>query len=216
MKKAVAAADKGQLLIGSFQGTADGSGDVDKYVADFVLAARLVKETGVEVFEANLSCPNEGRADVLCFDIERTELIARAVKNEIGDLPLILKIAYMDDARLRKFVSTLGPIVQGLSAINTIQSLIIDKDGEPALPGKGRERSGVCGAGIKWAGVEMTKKLKKLREELNLTYAIIGVGGVVEPEDYFEYRAAGADAVLSATGAMWNPKLAQEILTAEK
>ncbi len=31
------------------------------------------------------------------------------------------------------------------------------------------------------------------------------------PEDYFEYRSVGADAVMSATGAMWNPYLAQEI-----
>jgi tRNA-dihydrouridine synthase len=31
------------------------------------------------------------------------------------------------------------------------------------------------------------------------------------PQDYFDYRQAGADAVMSATGAMWNPHLAQEI-----
>jgi len=30
-------------------------------------------------------------------------------------------------------------------------------------------------------------------------------------EDYQDYREAGADAVLSATGAMWNPYLAKEI-----
>jgi tRNA-dihydrouridine synthase len=31
------------------------------------------------------------------------------------------------------------------------------------------------------------------------------------PQDYFDYRQAGADVVMSATGAMWNPYLAQEI-----
>ena len=30
-------------------------------------------------------------------------------------------------------------------------------------------------------------------------------------KDYFEYKDAGADSVMSATGAMWNPLLAQEI-----
>ena len=29
--------------------------------------------------------------------------------------------------------------------------------------------------------------------------------------DFTEYREAGADAVMSATGAMWNPYLAQDI-----
>ena len=41
--------------------------------------------------------------------------------------------------------------------------------------------------------------------------SIIGVGGVVEPSDYDDYRAAGADAVMSATGAMWDARLARRI-----
>ncbi len=30
-------------------------------------------------------------------------------------------------------------------------------------------------------------------------------------DTYFDYKAAGAESVMSATGAMWNPLLAQEI-----
>ena len=88
---------------------------------------------------------------------------------------------------------------------------ILDKDGKQALPGEGRLRSGVCGASIKWAGLDMVKKLKKLRGELGYSYTIIGVGGVTTADDFFEYRDAGADVVMSATGAMWNPYLAREI-----
>ena len=54
------------------------------------------------------------------------------------------------------------------------------------------------------------QKLKKLRAEFNYNFTIIGVGGVTIPEDFFEYRDAGADIVLSATGAMWNPYLAAQ------
>ena len=50
-----------------------------------------------------------------------------------------------------------------------------------------------------------------IRERLGLDYAIIGVGGVVAPEDYRAYRAAGADVVMSATGAMWDAELARKI-----
>ena len=42
-------------------------------------------------------------------------------------------------------------------------------------------------------------------------FSITGVGGVMTPEDYLDYRSAGADVVMSATGAMWNPYLAEEI-----
>jgi len=57
----------------------------------------------------------------------------------------------------------------------------------------------------------MVERLTKLREELRFTFTIIGVGGVATPEDFFEYLRAGADIVMSATGVMWNPYLAQEI-----
>ena len=57
----------------------------------------------------------------------------------------------------------------------------------------------------------MVKRLKKLREELGAKYEIVGVGGVTIPADFREYRDAGADVVMSATGAMWNPYLAKEI-----
>lgn len=44
-----------------------------------------------------------------------------------------------------------------------------------------------------------------------MKYAIVGVGGVMKQEDYFEYKKAGADIVMSATGAMWDPLLAIKI-----
>ena len=98
---------------------------------------------------------------------------------------------------------------EGIAVINTIQTKIVDDKGGQALPGgPDRLRSGVAGAGIKWAGLEMTKKLKQIREKLGLNYKIIGVGGVMTPDDFFEYRAVGADFVMSVTGAMWDPYLA--------
>ena len=42
-------------------------------------------------------------------------------------------------------------------------------------------------------------------------YKILGVEGVTQAKEYKEYREGGADVVLSAAGAMWNPYLAQEI-----
>lgn len=210
LNKSVKHAKEGQVVVGSFQGTTDG--DVKRYIKDFVKAASLVKEAGAKVLEANLSCPNEGSAHLLCFDIERTYEISAAIKEEIGNMPLIIKIAYFEDQKqLEKLVKLVGNVVDGISAINTIPAKIYNKKGEQALPGNNRLVSGVCGYPIKWAGLEMVKRLKDLKEKHNFNFTIIGVGGVTESKDYFDYRAAGADAVMSATGAMWNPLLAQEI-----
>ena len=203
---------KGQVVVGGFQGTKNNDGDIESYINDFGETAKLLKEAGVKVFEVNLSCPNEGTENLLCFDIQRSAEVVKIIKKEIGEFPLIVKIAYFNDEEvLRNFVEKIGKEVQAISAINTIPAKIVDLNGKQALPGVGRERSGVCGASIKWAGLEMIQRLKKLREDFRYKFEIIGVGGVTTVEDFFEYRKAGADVVMSATGAMWNPYLAEEV-----
>ena len=217
MAEASRYAKQGQFVIGSFQGTTNPQGDIDEYIQDFVLAAKLVKETGVRVLEANLSCPNEGTNHLLCYDVKRSKAVIAAIKNEIGETPLVIKIGYFGDGdQLRLFVTEVGSMIQGISAINTIPARILDEQGKPALPGPGRERSGVCGVPVKWAGLDMTRKLFALRQQSGLSFTIIGVGGVTYPHDYREYREAGADLVMSATGAMWNPYLALDIKGAKR
>ena len=57
----------------------------------------------------------------------------------------------------------------------------------------------------------MVGRLSAIREKLGFDFAIVGVGGVIRPDDYKAYREAGANAVMSATGAMWDANLAREI-----
>jgi dihydroorotate dehydrogenase len=205
-------AREGQIVVGSFQGTKREGQSVEDYINDYRITARMLLETGVKVIEVNLSCPNEGTNNLLCYDTDRSVMVAKAIKKVIGGTPLIIKIAYFkDEAALRNLVKEIGSVVEGVSAINTISAEIVDENGAQALPGEGRLRSGVCGHAIKWAGVDMVRKLKNLREEFGYSYTIIGVGGVTTAKDFFEYRDAGADVVMSATGAMWNPYLAKEI-----
>ncbi len=212
LRTVVQSVKKGQVVIGAFQGTKTAGGNVEEYINDYRICAKLLMETGVKIMEVNLSCPNEGTANLLCFDTGRSVQVAKAIKEVIGDVPLVIKIAYFEDEDVfSDFVKEIGAIVDGISAINTIAAEVVDEKGNQALPGEGRLRSGVCGHSIKWAGLAMVKKLKILREQFGYTYTIIGVGGVTTKDDYIEYKDAGADAVMSATGAMWNPYLAQEI-----
>jgi len=211
LRDAIKYAKKGQIVVGGLQGTLQETGGFDAYLEDFRQIARMVKETGVQVIELNLSCPNEGINNLLCFDVERSSKVVEAVKKEIGDIPLIIKISYFPQIEhLKELIDKVVPFVQAVSSINTIPAKIIDKDGNPALSG-GRVTSGTCGRPVKWAGLDMVKKLKQLKDEHGYKYQIIGVGGVCDADDFFEYRDAGADFVMSASGAMWNPYLAKEI-----
>lgn len=212
LAEVVAYAKPGQVVIGSFQGTKPENGDIRSYLDDFSLGASMMKETGVKIVEVNLSCPNEGTANLLCFDVERVTIIVDIIKKELKSVPLLLKLAYFPtDELLQKFVEKVGDKIQGFCAINTIPATILDENDSQALPGEGRLRSGVCGTSIKWAGQEMVKRLVDLRQKLKMDYVVVGVGGVMNQQDYQEYMDRRADAVMSATGAMWNPYLAQEI-----
>ena len=211
LRECVAHAKPGQLVVCSFEGTKWEGFSPDDYVQDWVNGAQMIKDTGVKVVETNFSCPNEGATSLLCFDVPKVEFITSAIKNKIGDTKLVIKIAYFGQDELRGLVKEVGAVVDGFAAINTIPAPVVNPDGTQALPGAHRVKSGICGHAVKWAGLDMTRRLKALREEFGMKYAIVGSGGVTVPKDFKEYRDAGADVVMSATGSMWNPYLAKEI-----
>ncbi len=211
-KEAVEYAKPGQVVIMSFQGTTRPGQTEQEYIDDFVQGARLCVETDAKILEVNMSCPNEGSSRLLCFDVPKVKRIITAIRKEIGKLPLILKLAYFEDpAELEKLVKEIGPLVDAFAAINTIPAKVFTEEGKAALPGKGRLVSGVCGAPIHWAGLDMIQRLHEMKEQFNLDFSLIGVGGVSDIAGYQRFCEAGADAVMCATGAMWNPYLAQEI-----
>lgn len=214
MKKAVKSEGAGQLLIASVVGTIQEGFSEEDYHEDFAKAAQMAKETQVKVIEVNLSCPNVANEGIVCYAKEAVVSICKKTKGKIGHIPMLIKVGYFSNDQqqlLEDILKSVIPYIAGVAAINTIPAPVVDEGGKQALPGEGRLTAGICGAAIKWAGLDMVRRLKELREKLGKKFAIVGVGGVMTPEDFFEYREAGADVVQSATGAMWNPQLAQEI-----
>ncbi len=184
----------------------------EDFIKDFALTAKLANDTGAKALEANLSCPNIGNEGLVCYNLDVSKRIAYGIRNVIGNKPLILKLGYYkDNKQLEKMAEIANEYASGVAGINTLQAEVRDNEGNQALPGKNRLRSGVCGSGIKWAGVDFVRRFKKIKEKRNFSFKIEGVGGVTQADDYFEYKDAGADSVMSATGAMWNPYLGQEI-----
>lgn len=213
MQESVAAAGTGQLLIGGFQGSRAAGDSDQEYIRDHVRTALMVLETGAQVIELNLSCPNEGTANLLCFDTERVIAIVDAIKSAIGNIPLLIKLAaFTDDAALAKLFTGTVEIVDGYSTINTVPAKLVDAAGNQALPGAGRETSGICGKAIFSAGRTMVGKLCALRERTGSATTIIGVGGIMSAADAAEYAKLGADAAMSATGAMWDANLARAVI----
>jgi dihydroorotate dehydrogenase len=212
MKKAISYAKKGQVMVGSIVGTVHPNQTPQEFIDDWAVVAKLVNETGAKIIEADLSCPNNGNEGLVCYNLDATEKICKSIRKTIGNTPFILKIGYYEDEKqLIKLAKIANEYADGIAGINTLPGIIVNEKGEQALPGKTRTTSGICGAPIKWAGIDTTKRLKKIKEKNNYKFNITGIGGVISKEDYLEYKTAGADAVMSSTGTMWNPHLAQEI-----
>ncbi len=214
MRRAVKMAKNGQLLIASVVGTIKEGFSQDDYYNDFAQSAKLAKDTGVSVIELNLACPNVATEGVVCYTRKAVVEICKKSKEAVSDTPLIAKLGYYTSKQqtlLEKIIKDILPFISGVSVINTIAAPVVDERGEQFLPGNNRLKSGICGAAIRWAGLDMVKRLVALRKKIKADFAIIGVGGVMRAKDFFAYRKAGADLVMSATASMWNPHLAAEI-----
>ncbi len=214
MKKAVKMAKKGQLLMASVVGTIKEGFTEDDYYNDFAKTAKLARETGASVIELNLACPNVATEGVICYTRKAVFEICKKSKEAVSGTPLIAKLGYYashQQTLLEKIIKDILPFIRGVSVINTIAASVVDERGKQLLPGPNRLKSGICGAAIKWAGIDMVRRLMTLRKKLGVKFEIIGVGGVMRAKDFFAYRKAGADLVMSATAAMWNPNLAKEI-----
>lgn len=214
LKKALSYQGNGQLLIMSVVGTIQKGFTEEDYFNDFAKTAKMAVDNGAKVVEVNLSCPNVASEGVLCYTKASVIEICKKTKKAIGNVPLIAKLGYFSKEQQDNLEATIieaSAYLSAVSVINTIAAPIVDKDGSQLLPGKGRLKSGVCGKGIKWAGLDMVERIHKIRKENNLDIQIIGVGGVMSVKDFNEYRNKGADLVQSATAVMWNDNLANEI-----
>lgn len=214
LKRAMSYEKEGQLLIMSVVGTIQQGFSQEDYYNDFAKSARLAAGTGVKAIEINLSCPNVANEGILCYTKEAVIEVCKRTKEAIGDTPLVTKFGYFSAAQeelLEDTLKEITPFVSAISAINTLPAPVVDEKGNQALPGENRLSSGICGASIKWAGLDMVERLSKLRERNGWSFEIIGVGGVMDVDDFHEYRRIGADVVQSATAAMWNTELAKQI-----
>ncbi|EKD65650.1 MAG: pyr dihydroorotate dehydrogenase [uncultured bacterium] len=212
LKQALKYETEGKLLILGFMGTIKKGQTQQQFINDFARTADLAKQTGVKAIEVNLSCPNLEKEGLVCYDLKTTEKICKSIRKAIGNAPLIVKVGYFNrDKDIEVVAKITNEYASAIAAINTMQFSIVDEEGKQALPGSNRLKSGVGGYAIKWAGLEMVSKLSKIRSKNGYKFEIVGIGGVTNVNDYFEYRKAGAEAVQSATGAMWNPYLASEI-----
>src|SRR3981081_785750 len=173
---------------------------VDEYVA---VASRLSGVVGVAGLELNISWPNVESGLQFGVDPALAAEVTRAVR-AATELPLIVKLTpnVTDIVAVARAVEDAG--ADAVSAINTYVGMAIDvRRRRPIIS---RASGGLSGPAIKPLALH---PVGQVAAELHIP--VIGVGGIMTPDDALEFLLAGAAAVQLGTVNYGRPQAAAEI-----
>jgi len=157
----------------------------------------------IDAIEVNLSCPNaEGAA--IATDTTAVRRVVRAAV-EGTDVPILAKLPGDTDAFLDAGAASLDAGAQGLTLINALRGLRIDRNaGRPFLH---REIGGLCGPAIFPIALARVFEARRAFPDT----VLIGTGGVVDVGGAVEMLLAGANLVGIGFGFMVDPCLPARI-----
>ncbi len=167
---------------------------------------RLNDTEGISAYELNVSCPNV-QAGGMAFGADPfalEDLVGRTKRVAIQ--PLIVKLSpnVTSIARMARICEGAG--ADAVSVANTFRAMAIDT--ETRRPRLTNVTGGLSGPAIKPIALRMVYEVSRAVE-----IPIIGMGGIVTPEDAVEYMLAGATAVQVGTASFADPRATERLAT---
>lgn len=201
----------GQVLIVSVVGTPGETSDPSQLADDFAQCAAWAVESGADIVEANLSCPNVCTAEGQIYqDSSASQRIAERMQRELGGKPLLLKTgAFSETSALEAFLQAVAPASQGVVLVNGVQRRVHYPDGSAAFTQS--EWAGILGRAIHTEGVRLVESAAAIVAQRKLDLVVAGVGGVFNVQDARDYLNAGAAAIFAGGAPMAKPHMAIEI-----
>jgi dihydroorotate dehydrogenase (NAD+) catalytic subunit len=174
-------------------------------VNEYIELAEELESLGIDAVELNVSCPNVKKGGIV-FGTEPKvfEELIKQVRQRVK-LPLITKLSpnVSDIKQFAKIAEDAGSDI--ISLINTVTGMSIDvRSRRPRLA---NITGGLSGPAIKPIAVRMVWECCSA-----VNIPIIGMGGIVSPEDAIEFILAGASAIAVGTGNFINPGITVDII----
>jgi dihydroorotate dehydrogenase (NAD+) catalytic subunit len=164
-------------------------------VADYVaVIERLNKAEGIAAYELNVSCPNV-HAGGMAFGSDPGSLEYLVTRARAAAMkPLIVKLSpnVTSIANIAKIAQNSG--ADALSLTNTFLAMSIDA--ETRQPRLSNVTGGLSGPAIKPIALRMVYEAAQA-----VSIPILGMGGIVTPEDAVEFLLAGATAIQVGTAS---------------
>jgi dihydroorotate dehydrogenase (NAD+) catalytic subunit len=159
---------------------------------------------GIAAYELNVSCPNV-HAGGMAFgaDPSSLEYLVKLAKS-VSKRPLIVKLSpnVTSITKMAKVAADAG--ADALSLVNTFLAMSIDA--ETRKPRLSNVTGGLSGPAIKPIALRMVYEAA-----LAVNIPILGMGGIVTPEDVVEFLLAGATAVQVGTANYADPRAVERI-----
>ncbi len=172
-----------------------------------VLARKMKNQPGVVGLEVNISCPNvENRGMVFSCHPDTARAAIEAVRRNIGgDLPIIAKLSpdVTDLVSIATEVKHAG--ADGVALINTLLGMVIDTN--TMHPKLAQKTGGLSGPAIRPVAIRAVYQVHTALPAL----PILGMGGITNGRDAFEFILAGASAVSVGTANFGNPTAAMKV-----
>ncbi|HEV2133084.1 MAG TPA: dihydroorotate dehydrogenase [Terracidiphilus sp.] len=174
-------------------------------VAEYIAVIQKLNDAeGVAAYELNVSCPNV-HAGGMAFgsDTGSLEYLVGEAKSA-ATRPLIVKLSpnVTSIAQMAKIATAAG--ADALSLTNTFLAISIDV--ETRRPRLSNITGGLSGPAIKPIALRMVYEAARA-----VHTPILGMGGIVTPEDAVEFMLAGATAVQVGTASYADPRATERL-----
>jgi len=168
--------------------------------ADYVaVIERLNQAEGIAAYELNVSCPNV-HAGGMAFgaDPGTLDYLVRRTR-AAATRPLIVKLSPNVTSIAHMAKVAVGAGADSISLVNTFLAMSIDS--ETRRPRLSNITGGLSGPAIKPIALRMVYEAARA-----VKVPILGMGGIVTPEDAVEFMLAGATAVQVGTASYADPR----------
>ncbi|MGH9604432.1 MAG: dihydroorotate dehydrogenase [Terracidiphilus sp.] len=186
---------RAQVIVNVFGST------VREYVS---VVERLNEAEGIAAYELNVSCPNV-HAGGMVFGTDAgslEHLVGRS--KSVSRRPLIVKLSPNVTSIVQMAHIAADSGADALSLTNTFLGLAIDT--ETRRPRLSNITGGLSGPAIKPIALRMVNETARA-----VKVPILGMGGIVTPEDAVEFLLAGATAVQVGTASYADPRATERL-----
>src|SRR5699024_8881073 len=174
---------------------------IEEYVS---VAKKISAAPNVNALELNISCPNVKEGGIqFGTGPETARKLTYEVKN-VSEVPVYVKLS-PNVTNIVDMANSVGDMADGLTMINTLVGMHLDKSGKPILA---NITGGLSGPAIKPVSLNMIYQIRQHLADI----PIIGMGGIATVDDIFDYLSVGADAVAVGTLNFTDPYICPTLI----